>query len=181
MSLPSVNVQTAKQWLINNEAILIDVREPAEYEDEKIANASLLPLASVCGEKLKPFGEKKVIVYCRTGKRSAEACKKLLAQNAMLAVYSLEGGIIEWAKTEGTVSTLSRKILPLDQQVQLTIGSGILLGCVLGYFYQPWWIGVSAFFGCGLIFAGLTGNCYLAKLMAKMPWNQLKQGKSCHI
>lgn len=62
--------------------------------------------------------------------------------------------------------------LPLDRQVQLTIGIGVLLGSVFGYFLSAGFFILSGFFGLGLIVAGMTGFCGLAKLMAYMPWNK---------
>jgi hypothetical protein len=61
--------------------------------------------------------------------------------------------------------------------VQLSIGLTVLLGTVLGYFVHPYFLILSAFFGLGLINAGLTGWCGLALLMAKMPWNQYRSIK----
>ncbi|MBS0187577.1 MAG: sulfurtransferase, partial [Planctomycetes bacterium] len=40
----------------------------------------------------------------------------------------------------------------------------------------PWALGLSAFIGCGMIFAGITGNCAMANVLATMPWNR---SKSC--
>ena len=47
-----------------------------------------------------------------------------------------------------------------------------LLGVVLGYFASPAFYGISAFVGAGLIFAGISGWCGMAQLLAMMPWNR---------
>ena len=44
----------------------------------------------------------------------------------------------------------------------------------MGYFVDPYWLGLSAFVGAGLMFAGITDTCGMAMLLARMPWNQVK-------
>jgi hypothetical protein len=48
----------------------------------------------------------------------------------------------------------------------------VLLGVLLGYFVHPACYLISLFIGGGLLFAGLTGWCGMAKLLALMPWNR---------
>jgi rhodanese-related sulfurtransferase len=61
---------------------------------------------------------------------------------------------------------------PLMQQVQIVAGSLVLLGVVLGYLLNPAFFLLSGFVGAGLLFAGLSGWCGMALLLAKMPWNR---------
>ena len=67
----------------------------------------------------------------------------------------------------------------LTSQVRIAAGSLVLLGAVLGFFTHPYFIGLSAFVGAGLMFAGITDTCGMAMVLAKMPWNQVKDGESC--
>ena len=93
----TVNVVTAKRWLDENEAILIDVREVAENEMCSIPKAHLLPLGEVSARKLPESAKtKKVIVHCKLGGRSLQACEQLLSEDASLDLYNLEGGIAAW-------------------------------------------------------------------------------------
>ncbi|MFP4098134.1 MAG: rhodanese-like domain-containing protein [Alphaproteobacteria bacterium] len=171
MALKNIDTQTAKQWLENDEAVLIDVREPAEYSSQRINGAKLLPLTSLKRPK-KLETNKKALVYCRSGRRSLEACQKLAAANDGVDFYNLQGGIEAWRNQGLPVEESDRKILPLDRQVQLTIGLSLLVFGLLGYFAHPAFSLGAAFFGAGLSNAGLTGWCGLAKLIARMPWNQ---------
>lgn len=96
-AVKSVNPATAHEWLMHHEAILIDVREPAEYEEVHIAGAHLIPSSAVCIDKLPPEARhKKLIVHCKLGKRGSTACEKLLSENPALEIYNLEGGIVAW-------------------------------------------------------------------------------------
>lgn len=171
MTIKHIDAQTLKQWLTNDEAILIDVREPAEHKTANIPGAILKPLGSICCSDI-PKSRKKTVLHCQKGMRGTNACQKLFAENNDIEVYNLEGGIEAWKQAGFEVASLGRKTLPLDRQVQLTIGVGILLFSLLAFFVNPVFAFAPAFFGVGLINAGLTGWCGLAKLMAKMPWNR---------
>lgn len=167
-----VNAATLKSWLDNGEALLVDVREPAEYQAECIVGSTLLPLSSISLSALPPHVGKKLVIHCRKGGRGSSACQKLLAENPGLELYNLEGGIEAWAQAGFPVRSSDKFFLPLDRQVQLTIGLCVLTASILAYNGYPMFMLLTGFFGAGLTFAGLTGFCGLAVLMAKMPWNR---------
>jgi len=156
---------------------LIDVREPVEYAEEHIVGAKLIPLGQLEQRSDEIDRKAPVVVMCRSGKRGAEAIKKLHALG-ITNVRNLEGGILAW-KGDGHPTGKSRSgCLPLMQQVQLTIGLGVLTGAILALTVHPNWVFLCAFFGAGLTMAGSTGWCGLAILMSKMPWNRVA-GQSC--
>lgn len=172
MPLRTVDAATLKTWLDNGEAVLVDVREPGEYGARHIPGALHLPLGKVSKSALPDVSTKKLIIHCKAGKRGGMACERLLAEDPNLELYNLEGGLDAWAQAGHEVKISGKFFLPLDRQVQLTIGIGVVIGSALGYFINPAGFLLSGFFGLGLINAGLTGWCGLALLMAKMPWNQ---------
>ena len=84
---------------------LIDVREPYEYD---IANlkGELIPLAQIAAEASKIAKDKKVIIHCRSGKRSADAIRELENLFQFDNLYNLKGGILAWSKEiDSTVPT----------------------------------------------------------------------------
>ena len=182
MTIKNIDAKTLKKWLDNNEAVIVDVREPAEHESSKIEGSNLVPLATICKKTLPQFKGKKLVLHCHGGRRSQSACQKLLAEDQNLEVYTLEGGISAWLSAGNQSQKSGKFFLPLDRQVQLTIGLGVLTGSLLGYFINPAFCFLAAFFGSGLIFAALSGYCGLALLLAKMPWNRgAKASFSCSI
>ena len=96
MSVTNIDCATLKKWLKNDEAVLIDVRELAEYQESKIDQAHLIPLGEISINSLPDFKNKKLVLHCRSGKRSLSAGAKLLEENPKLEIYNLEGGIIAW-------------------------------------------------------------------------------------
>nr|WP_234396003.1 DUF2892 domain-containing protein [Neisseria subflava] len=57
------------------------------------------------------------------------------------------------------------------RQVQTIAGSLILLSVLAGWLVSPWFYLIDVMVGAGLLTAGLTGFCGMARLLAKMPWN----------
>jgi rhodanese-related sulfurtransferase len=59
------------------------------------------------------------------------------------------------------------------RQVQIAAGSLVLLGLILSQLVAPAWILLTWFVGAGLTFAGISGFCGMARLLALMPWNRV--------
>jgi len=59
------------------------------------------------------------------------------------------------------------------RQVQIVAGGLVLIGVVLSQIVGPGWIWLSGFVGAGLMFAGISGFCGMARLLAVMPWNKV--------
>ncbi|QLH42477.1 MAG: rhodanese-like domain-containing protein [Coxiellaceae bacterium] len=169
--MKTITATELKSRLDNANVLLIDVREPAEYRSENIEGAYLIPLSQISHEKL-PSKNKTIVIHCGSGRRSVEACKKLLAQDPTLDVYSLEGGIKAWEAAGFNVRKSESKILPLDRQTQVVAGFLVLCGIILGTLVHPAFYIISSFVGLGLMYAGISGWCGMAKLLAKMPWNK---------
>lgn len=178
MSLKNVDPTTLKSWLDNREAILIDVREPAEYSAQHIAGAVLLPLSNVSKHTLPAHIGKKLVIHCQKGGRGGTACEKLLLEDPNLDIYNLLGGMNSWADAQLPIQSSGKSFLPLDRQVQLAIGLLLLSASLLGYLLSPAFFLLTGMMGIGLTIAGATGFCGLARIIAKMPWNQM-QSKSC--
>ena len=172
MTIKNIDAVTLRKWLASGEAKLIDVREISEHKSQRISGSTLIPLAEITKEKLPDIKNTKLVIHCQGGKRSLNACEKLLAENIGCEIYNLEGGINSWCAQGCDVISTKKFFLPLDRQTQLAIGSVVLASSMLGYFFNINFLFISGFFGAGLIFAGLTGNCTLAKIIAKMPWNK---------
>jgi rhodanese-related sulfurtransferase len=173
-----IAAQQLKDWMNKGEAVLIDVREPAEYAAEHIPDAISLPLGKIVLDKLPEHAGKKLVFQCHSGKRGSEACKEIMNLDSSRDVYNLVGGIMAWTQAGYGVFQSGKSFLPLDRQVQVTIGFFLLLGSILAYAVHPAFLLLTGFFGVGLMFAGLTGFCGLARLLALMPWNRACASKA---
>ncbi len=92
-----MDVDTFSKHISENEVQLIDVRTPEEYADGHIEDATNLNVydKNFIEEAMKSLDSSKpVAVYCRSGKRSADAAQKLSEKG--FKVINLKGGILAW-------------------------------------------------------------------------------------
>jgi rhodanese-related sulfurtransferase len=155
---------------------LIDVRTPLEFREIHATGARNVPLDQLSREAVlqgrsEPATEPLYLI-CRSGARGQQACQKLL-QLGFADVVNVEGGTVAWEKC-GLPVVRGPKSISLQRQVQMIAGSLIILGSLLGWFVHPYWIVLPAAVGAGLLFTGLTDNCLMGLLLAKMPWNRVK-------
>lgn len=91
-----ISVKELKLMIDNNEAHqLIDVREDYEYEQANIDGLHI-PMGEVDGNKEQINTDKKVVIMCRSGMRSANIITMLETKYGMENLYNLKGGIIAW-------------------------------------------------------------------------------------
>lgn len=152
-------------------SVLVDVRSPIEFETEHIAGAINLPLETLDSRCEEVSRNDQLVVICRSGKRAESAAYILIGRGFQPKV--LEGGMVAWRKS-GLPIKEGKKRLPIERQIQLIVGSGVLTGVLLGVFVNPWFLVIPGFFGAGLTFAGLSGTCALGILLGKAPWNKLE-------
>jgi len=168
MSLPTIDAVRAKR-LIDDGAVLVDVREADERAREHVPGTRHHALSKL--STIDTAGAKAVIFHCRSGARTAANAARLAGATGCDA-YVLEGGIDAWKKAGLPVTTDMRQPIEIMRQVQITAGSLVLLGVALGIWVAPAFLALSAFVGAGLVFAGVSGWCGMARLLGVMPWNR---------
>ena len=168
MSLQTIDAATARR-LVTEGAVLVDVRESDERAREHIPGTRHEPLSAL--RRVEAPGAKAVIFHCRSGARTGANAGRL-GEAASCEAYLLEGGLEAWKKAGLPVSTDRKQPIEIMRQVQIVAGSLVVLGVVLGLVLAPPFFAISAFVGAGLVFAGSTGWCGMAKLLAVMPWNR---------
>lgn len=152
-------------------AVLVDIREADEFARNHISGALSVPLATFEHAHLSVDPDQDVIFTCRTGMRTGANCDRLAAR-VVGPAFVLEGGLDGWSKAGLAVATDAKAPLEIIRQVQITAGSLVLLGVLLGFAVTPAFFGLSAFVGAGLVFAGVSGSCAMANLLGAMPWNR---------
>lgn len=157
--------------LDSGRAILVDIREADEFARSHIAGARSKPLSGWEQAHLGVDSAADVIFTCRSGVRTAGACDRLAARVSGEA-FVLEGGVDAWKKAGLPVATDASAPLEIMRQVQIAAGTLILIGAMLGTFVTPAWFGLSAVVGAGLLFAGISGFCGMARLLMLAPWNR---------
>lgn len=160
---------------------LIDVRTPVEFREVHVDFARNVPL-----DRLDPAtihvgrngSPEPLYVICRSGSRGRKACEQLAASG--LNVVNVEGGTAAW-DAAGLPVIRGQRAISLERQVRIAAGFLVLLGAVLALTVHPYFIGLSAFVGAGLMFSGITDTCGMGMILARMPWNQVPKtsGETC--
>ena len=96
-----ITAEQAYEMMNTQEVTIVDVRTQSEYDEGHIQNAVLIPNETIGSEPLSNLPDKNavILVYCRSGRRSEEAARKLV-NLGYVSVYDF-GGINDW--TYGTV------------------------------------------------------------------------------
>jgi rhodanese-related sulfurtransferase len=103
--MKNISVQEVRERLAAGEQLnLLDVREPSENAEFNIGG-TLYPLGKIQSMQVDPledWKDKEIIVYCRSGRRSATACM-YLETLGFSDPKNMEGGVLAWQAQEGPV------------------------------------------------------------------------------
>ena len=158
---------TALTMLAANQAVLIDVREPAEYWEGHLAGALNLPSTKFQIEDYLEFGDRAICLICQTGNRASHIAADL-KQHGIENVFLLETqmAVLQEDRREAQTSGWT-----IDRQFRMTLG--LLLSIfLLGYFSGvTWFLAIPIILCAGLITTSIIDRCYLRMGIAMLPWN----------
>jgi rhodanese-related sulfurtransferase len=169
MSIPRISPAKAKE-LIDRGAILVDIRELDEHSRRRIPAARHAPLSTL--DRVETTADAPAVIFhCRSGNRTASNAARL-AQCTDYDAFILDGGIDAWKSAGLPVIEDKGQPIEIMRQVQIAAGSLVFAGTALGALVHPGFYVVAAFVGAGLVFAGVSGSCAMARLLAFAPWNR---------
>ena len=176
--------QLAELCIEGKKIDLIDVRTPVEFREVHVKFARNVPLdlldPAALVQARNGSADEPMYVLCRSGSRGQQACEKFL-KAGFSNVVNIEGGTLACIES-GLPVVRGQKSISLERQVRIAAGSLVLLGAALGWLVHPAFIGLAAFVGAGLVFAGITDTCGMGMLLARMPWNQCGESStSCAV
>jgi len=155
-------------------AFLLDVRSPGEFRSGHVEGAINLPLEQVTGGAVKALmagrEEATVLLLCASGGRARTAAKRL--QGAGIRTTVVAGGTNACMAAGLPMRKAAGGTISIERQVRIGAGLMVAVGVALGALVHPGFYGLSAFVGCGLVFAGVTDFCGMGLLLARMPWNR---------
>jgi rhodanese-related sulfurtransferase len=173
--MKQISVQSFKEVVkaeANNPSVdFINVCTPAEYKEKHIEGVRSVPLDEISSRVNEFKGKQTVYVHCRSGRRADQAIATLQSLGVTAELVNVEGGIMAWSEA-GLPTHSHTERMPIMQQVLLAGGLLILIGLFLSWFVNPMFIVITLFVGVGFTFAGSTGWCGMAYILAKMPWNK---------
>ena len=123
MSLPKIKPLDAKR-LLDQGAILVDIREPHEHAREKVPGAHHLALSKLDEADLALHEGKPVIFHCKSGARTMSNASRLAQKvSGACEAFIVEGGLDAWKKAGLPVAADRHQPIELQRQVQIGAGS----------------------------------------------------------
>ena len=176
--LPTITPeQLHYEQLYGHRPAVLDVRTHAEYRAGHIPEAKLLPILELEPDSLagqfdrSGIGHQETLyLTCQAGMR-AEAAAERLQQAGFNKLALVEGGTQAW-EAAGLPLVRQGRAISLERQVQIAIGSLLLLKVLLGFSVHELFFALTAVIGAGLVVAGTTRWCGMAELIARLPWNR---------
>lgn len=157
--------------MLGDDVMLVDVRPADEHAREHIAQAHSIPMEQLHRGCLDQRGASAIIFHCHSGNRTLIQASRL-AECVSCRVYVMEGGLDAWKRAGLPTIADASQPLELSRQVHIAAGLLVLSGVLLGVVVSPGFYALSGFVGAGLVFAGITGFCGLARVLLKAPWNR---------
>jgi rhodanese-related sulfurtransferase len=161
--------------LIRSGAVLVDIREADEHARERIPGARHHALSLIGKGDVTREGDDILVFHCRSGARTNGNAARIASVASKCETYILEGGIEAWKKAGLPVALDHSQPIDIMRQVQIAAGGLILVSVVLGALVNTGFYALSGFVGVGFLFAGVSGFCGMARLLAVMPWNRRAQ------
>jgi adenylyltransferase/sulfurtransferase len=95
--IPEITPREVKKLMDEKQPfVLIDVREPHEFQICRIPGSTLIPLGEVPKRLHELDSAQEIVVHCRSGQRSARAVE-LLIKAGFRKIHNLKGGILAWS------------------------------------------------------------------------------------
>lgn len=156
---------------------VLDVRSPAEFASVHIPGSFNLPLDRL-GEHVTELGAsavQPVVLVCRSGQRAQEAERQLIVCD-LPGLAVLDGGLTAW-EGAGLPVVRGEQRWSMERQVRGVAGALVLGGLIASLKYRPL-AALSAAVGGGLVFSAVSDTCMMAKVLARLPYNQ---GAECEV
>lgn len=166
-----------------HEGIILDVRTDAEHAEKRIAaNHAHVPL-----DRLQPQDfmmrhglskDCKVYILCLSGKRSAQAAEKFIA-DGYKNIHVIEGGIIACEESGHAINRNAAEDMvvnssdnpSLERQTRVAAGIIVAAGLLLAFIFHPVFSLISLLAAGDLIFSDLSERYGIGRMLVKAPWN----------
>lgn len=163
-----VEAAQIKQWLDDGDAILVDVREVGEFNEEYIPRSQLFPMSNLDPHVLPRGDGKKVVFHCKGGRRSESVASRWASHTGSPDAYFMKGGIEAWKKAGfSTLSNLTHS-KNIQKKAYISAGSLILLGTLLAWIFSSWFLILPAIAGFILIYVGFAGTSMMSYIISRL-------------
>lgn len=154
----------------NYDPVIVDVREPAEYQDLHLYGAVNIPSTSFKVADYEKYRGRPIHLVCNTGRR-VKAVKQALENAGFPEVrvndIQMQAYWESVAKNPGIEGSWT-----VDRQFRLTLGILLLISIGGMYLASPYTLSIALIIALGLTITAIIDRCYFKMLIAWMPWNR---------
>jgi rhodanese-related sulfurtransferase len=149
--------------------LLVDVREPGEFAEERIPGALLAPLSCFRPEHLPRGDDREIILHCKSGGRSGRALQTCRDAGVPVAGH-VKGGILNWKSAKLTTERAEDAPtgMTIQQAVMAMASALVLVSIALSLAFSPVWLMLGAGVSAMLLQASFTGFCPASSVFAKL-------------
>jgi glyoxylase-like metal-dependent hydrolase (beta-lactamase superfamily II)/rhodanese-related sulfurtransferase len=151
-------------------AKILDVRSTFEFSQIRVEPSMNVPIDTFSGriDELSRTRQN-YLVLCHTGNRAAMAADMMM-QSGINRVKVIKGGLVNWQKEKLPVIKEQGGI-SLERQIRIIAGGLVLSGAILSLLHWAF-IFIPVLVSCGLIYSGITDNCFMGMLLMKLLYNK---------
>jgi rhodanese-related sulfurtransferase len=174
--MKTVRLSNAIQEINEGKTLIIDVREPLEFQSKKIDGAINMPSSNFDLERIQSFKEKKLVIICESGGR-ANMVYNLLKEKGLENIFVSDKHMahVELHKKEHqALSTISWTV---DRQFRMTLGVLLVIFLLGFHFVSPYFIIIPVILATGLVVTSIINKCYMKIGIAMLPWNTNQEYK----
>ncbi|MCC3282053.1 rhodanese-like domain-containing protein [Arthrobacter caoxuetaonis] len=169
----TIDAPTLKALLEDNpNLVVIDVRNPAEFESAHLPGSHNIPLPMLSAHTVELSARlgSDVVILCQSGVRAKQAHERLAAAG-LQGGQVLTGSVDDVEKAGGSV-VRGKQVWDMERQVRFAAGGLVGLGLLAGRIASPKFRVLAGGVSGGLVFSALSNTCAMGKALAYLPWNQ---------
>lgn len=163
---------TAIEEATNARAIVIDVRERAEYQENHIPNSINLPLSEFSTAPYKLFPKQKFCLICNSQNRAKQVYQKL-EEKGFSNVFLMQQGFEQLEEVNQPEKLVTG--WTIDRQFRMTLGVLISIFLIGFSTVGNSFLVIPIILACGLVITSLIDRCYMRMGIALLPWNKGKR------
>lgn len=154
----------------NYDPVIVDVREPAEFEDLHLYGAINIPSTKYSVADYEAYRSRPIHLVCNTGRRVKPVKEKLEAagfKNVQVNDIQMQAYSEKVARNVGIEGSWT-----VDRQFRLTIGIMLYISLLGSLFLSKWFLVIAGVICTSMTFTALIDRCYFKMVIAWMPWNR---------
>lgn len=157
-TLHELDPHTLRQWILEDKACLIDVREAHEFSVNRIPGSTLIPTSAFCAKRLPSCGDQVYVFLCKAGVRSVKCADIYMSESGVHESYHLGGGVDAWIAEDCPIEMSMMQEQRLQRMVNGVLGVTLILSVLLSTFLHLAFLAVPLVLAAFMVHAAWSGT-----------------------